>query len=84
MRVNTRTGTALVALLVLLAGCVGAASPNALADEPAPAVSQADDSTPTVSVSGSATVETRRAMGRLQRDNITAFLDGRTPPTPVN
>ena len=34
--------------------------------------------------SGSATVETRRAMGRLQRDNITAFLDGRTPPTPVN
>ena len=33
---------------------------------------------------GSATVETRRAMGRLQRDNLAAFLAGREPPTPVN
>lgn len=33
---------------------------------------------------GSATVETRRAMGRLQRDNIAAFLAGRDLLTPVN
>ena len=32
---------------------------------------------------GSATVETRRAMGRLQRENLDAFLAGREPPTPV-
>lgn len=57
MRVNKRIGTALVALLVLLAGCVGAASPNALAAAESPSVSQADDSTPSISVSGSATVE---------------------------
>ena len=57
MRLTTRTGTALVALLVLLAGCVGAASPSALADEPAPSLSQADENTPSISVSGSATVE---------------------------
>ena len=33
---------------------------------------------------GSATVETRRAMGRLQRDNVAAFLAGRDLLTPVN
>ena len=33
---------------------------------------------------GSATIETRRAMGQLQRDNVAAFLAGREPPTPVN
>lgn len=33
---------------------------------------------------GSATVETRKAMGQLQRDNIAAFLAGRPLLTPVN
>lgn len=33
---------------------------------------------------GSGTAETRRAMGQLQRDNIAAFLDGRSLLTPVN
>lgn len=33
---------------------------------------------------GSATVETRAAMGQLQRDNLRAFLDGKPPLTPVN
>lgn len=33
---------------------------------------------------GSGTHETRAAMGRLQRDNIAAFLDGRALLTPVN
>ena len=33
---------------------------------------------------GSATVETRRAMGALQRANIDAFLAGERLPTPVN
>ena len=33
---------------------------------------------------GSATVETRRAMGALQRENLDAFLAGREPPTAVN
>ena len=33
---------------------------------------------------GSATVSTRRAMGQLQRDNITAFLSGADLLTPVN
>ena len=33
---------------------------------------------------GSGTHETRAAMGRLQRDNISAFLDGRALLTPVN
>ena len=55
MPVSKRTGTALVALLVLLAGCVGAASPDPAAASPA--LSQADDGTPTISVSGTATVE---------------------------
>jgi D-3-phosphoglycerate dehydrogenase len=32
---------------------------------------------------GSGTVETRRAMGQLQRDNAAAFLAGREVPTPV-
>jgi lactate dehydrogenase-like 2-hydroxyacid dehydrogenase len=32
---------------------------------------------------GSATVETRRAMGALQRENLDAFLAGRDLPTPV-
>lgn len=32
---------------------------------------------------GSATVETRRAMGALQRENLDAFLAGRELPTPV-
>jgi lactate dehydrogenase-like 2-hydroxyacid dehydrogenase len=32
---------------------------------------------------GSGTVETRRAMGQLQRDNAAAFLAGRGVPTPV-
>lgn len=33
---------------------------------------------------GSATVETRAAMGALQRQNLRAVLDGTEPPTPVN
>ena len=33
---------------------------------------------------GSATVETRRAMGALQRKNVAAFLAGQALPTPVN
>lgn len=33
---------------------------------------------------GSATVETRAAMGQLQRMNLRAMLDGRAPETPVN
>ncbi len=33
---------------------------------------------------GSGTVETRAAMGQLQRDNIAAFLAGTPLPTPVN
>ena len=33
---------------------------------------------------GSATVATRRAMGRLQRDNLAAFFAGTELPTPVN
>lgn len=33
---------------------------------------------------GSATVETRAAMGALQRRNLVAVLDGRAPETPVN
>ena len=33
---------------------------------------------------GSATIETRRAMGRLQRENVAAFLAGHDLPTPVN
>jgi lactate dehydrogenase-like 2-hydroxyacid dehydrogenase len=33
---------------------------------------------------GSATIETRKAMGQLQRDNITAFLNGAALKTPVN
>ncbi|KGJ06360.1 Lactate dehydrogenase [Paracoccus halophilus] len=33
---------------------------------------------------GSATVETRAAMGALQRRNLRALLDGREPETPVN
>lgn len=33
---------------------------------------------------GSGTQETRAAMGRLQRDNIAAFLAGKALPTPVN
>ncbi|MBP6678619.1 MAG: 2-hydroxyacid dehydrogenase [Paracoccus sp.] len=33
---------------------------------------------------GSATVETRAAMGQLQRANLRAMLDGRAPETPVN
>ena len=33
---------------------------------------------------GSATVETRAAMGQLQRANLRAILDGRAPETPVN
>jgi lactate dehydrogenase-like 2-hydroxyacid dehydrogenase len=33
---------------------------------------------------GSATVETRAAMGQLQRDNISAYLGGRALLTPVN
>ena len=33
---------------------------------------------------GSGTVETRKAMGRLQRDNIAAYFDGRDLLTPVN
>ena len=33
---------------------------------------------------GSATVETRAAMGQLQRLNLRAMLDGRAPETPVN
>lgn len=32
---------------------------------------------------GSATVETRAAMGQLQRDNLAAVLDGQAPLTPV-
>lgn len=32
----------------------------------------------------SGTIETRKAMGRLQRDNIAAFLDGKELITPVN
>ncbi len=33
---------------------------------------------------GSGTVETRKAMGQLQRDNVTAFLNGEALKTPVN
>ena len=33
---------------------------------------------------GSATIETRQAMGALQRENVAAFLAGRHLPTPVN
>ena len=33
---------------------------------------------------GSATIETRKGMGQLQRDNIAAFLGGRPLLTPVN
>ena len=33
---------------------------------------------------GSATVETRAAMGELQRRNLLAVLEGRAPETPVN
>ncbi|WP_373050897.1 2-hydroxyacid dehydrogenase [Thalassovita aquimarina] len=33
---------------------------------------------------GSATVETRTAMGQLQRDNVSAFLNGKALLTPVN
>ena len=33
---------------------------------------------------GSATVETRTAMGMLAAENLVAVLDGRRPPTPVN
>jgi lactate dehydrogenase-like 2-hydroxyacid dehydrogenase len=33
---------------------------------------------------GSATVETRTAMGMLALDNIQAVLDGKTPPTPIS
>ncbi|WP_102223043.1 2-hydroxyacid dehydrogenase [Acidimangrovimonas sediminis] len=33
---------------------------------------------------GSATIETRAAMGQLQRDNVAAFLDGKDLLTPVN
>ena len=33
---------------------------------------------------GSATIETRKAMGRLQRDNIAAFFNGNALITPVN
>ena len=33
---------------------------------------------------GSATVETRAAMGQLQRANLRAILDERAPETPVN
>ena len=33
---------------------------------------------------GSATIETRKAMGQLQRDNIAAFIAGRALLTPVN
>ena len=33
---------------------------------------------------GSATLETRAAMGELQRRNLRAMLDGRDPETPVN
>lgn len=33
---------------------------------------------------GSGTLETRAAMGRLQRDNIAAFIEGRDLLTPVN
>jgi lactate dehydrogenase-like 2-hydroxyacid dehydrogenase len=32
---------------------------------------------------GSGTVETRRAMAELQLRNVTEFLDGKVPPTPV-
>ncbi len=32
---------------------------------------------------GSGTIETRQAMGRLQRDNVAAFLAGEPLPTPV-
>jgi glyoxylate reductase len=33
---------------------------------------------------GSATVETRRAMGMLAAENLVAVLEGRRPATPVN
>ncbi|MFC7229173.1 SIMPL domain-containing protein [Salinirubellus salinus] len=57
MRPDTRIGAALVALLVLLAGCVGAGSPTPLAQSTAETTEQTADSTPSISVSGAATVE---------------------------
>jgi lactate dehydrogenase-like 2-hydroxyacid dehydrogenase len=33
---------------------------------------------------GSATRDTREAMGRLATENLLAVLEGREPPTPVN
>lgn len=69
-----RIGTGLVALLVLFAGCLGAASPTPLAQ------SQTEDTagegTPTISVSSSATVEARPDLAivrvAVERDADTA------------
>jgi hypothetical protein len=57
MRPDTRIGAALVALLVLLAGCVGASGPTPLTQSSTDTTEQTDDGTPSISVSGSATVE---------------------------
>jgi hypothetical protein len=57
MRPDTRVGATLVALLVLLAGCVGAGGPTPLTQPSTDATEQTDDGTPTIGVSGSATVE---------------------------
>ncbi len=66
-------------------GSLGAAALDVFASEPDPDPRFA--ALPNALLSphqASATVETRQAMGQLQRDNLAAFFEGRALPTPVN
>ncbi|AUH33515.1 2-hydroxyacid dehydrogenase [Paracoccus tegillarcae] len=66
-------------------GTIRAAALDVFRGEPKvdPRLSKLDNMFPLPHI-GSATVETRAAMGALQRQNLRAGLDGQTPPTPVN
>ena len=69
----------------LQTGRLGAAALDVFASEPDPDPRFRD--LPNVLLQphqASATIETRQAMGQLQRDNISAFFDGKPLLTPVN
>ena len=66
-------------------GTIRAAALDVFRGEPAvdPRLAKLDNLFPLPHI-GSATVETRAAMGALQRQNLRAGLDGQKPPTAVN
>lgn len=86
--INISRGSTLdeAALLTALeSGALGAAALDVFATEPAcdPRFA-ALDNTVLQPHQASATVETRQAMGKLQRDNLDAFFTGKPLVTPVN